>query len=515
MQTPDQTSSGFKLFGFTIARAEQPQVKSFVPEKSDSAPAEVTTNGFYSYSVNLDPSAITENADLISKYREISLVSEIDIAVSEVVNEIVSADSEDDLLKIDFHPDLAKSLSDKTKNLITAEFRNVVKLMGFDVNGLEIVRDFYVDGAKAYHKIVDEKKPKDGIIQLRPIDVAKLKKVVEVSKSVDNQTGATLITGQQEYFVYAEQIKASAGYSQVNETTGLKISPDSIAYSTCGYVDRNLNRTIGYLYKAIRPLNQLRMMEDSDVIYRMTRAPERRVFNIDTSGLTRSKAEQHIQQTMDRYKNKVVYDAASGVVKTDKKFTAIVEDYWFPRGANGKGTTIDVLQGGQGLGSIENTEYFQNKLYMSLNIPIGRLQPQQGAFALGRQSEITRDEIKFAKFVEGIRRRFNVLLLDILKTQLILKGITSPEDWDNLKPGIKFIYASDNFWAELKNSDLLKDRLQTVAQADAFVGKYLSREYIQRKVLRLTDDELEEINKQIDAEAPPPEEIDTNQPPIQ
>ena len=491
---------GLGLFGYSIQKkpvdtSVKPALASFVPKTSETGGTEINSYAnFSTYSLNFDPSQITDYGDLVNKYREISLVSEIDIAISEIIDEVVSVNSDERICKIDFDQDLSKGTSKKTKDLIIAEFEYILSLLNFESMGHEIMREMYIDGSRAYHKIIDKTNPKDGIKELRAIDVARLKKIIEIKKQKDPATGVDIIVGQDEYFVYAD--------TQTKDVkTGLKITTDAIAYTTCGLLDRNNNRYVSYLHKAIRPLNQLRMMEDSDVIYRMTRAPERRVFNIDTSGMSRSKGEQYIQEVMNRYKNKVAYDAATGAMRTDKKHTSIIEDYWFPRGNNGKGTSIDTLPGGQGLGSIENTEYFQNKLYLALNIPSSRLQPQQGAFSLGRASEITRDEVKFAKFIERIRRRFNIILLDVLKTQLILKGITTADDWDQVKTSMKIIYAADNFWAELKDVDLFRDRLQTVAQADAFVGKYFSAQYIKKDILKMTDEEIERVDGEMEEEA--------------
>lgn len=493
---------GLGLFGYSLTKKPEQapekkgELESFVPKTSETGGTEISQYAnFSSYSINFDPSQITDYGDLVSKYREISLISEIDIAIAEVIDEVISVDSDERICKLDFDEELSKTVSKKTKELVNAEFDHILALLNFESMGHEIVREMYIDGARAYHKIIDKDSPKDGIKELRTIDVARLKKIIEVKKQRDPKSGVDIVVGQDEYFIYAD--------IQTKDTkTGLKITTDAIAYTTCGLLDRNNNRYVSYLHKAIRPLNQLRMMEDSDVIYRMTRAPERRVFNIDTSGMSRSKGEQYIQEVMNRYKNKVAYDASTGTMRTDKKHTSIIEDYWFPRGNNGKGTTIDTLPGGQGLGSIENTEYFQNKLYLALNIPTARLQQQGGAFSLGRASEITRDEIKFAKFIERIRRRLNILLLDCLKTQLVLKGITTVADWDALKNCMKIVYSSDNFWAELKNVDLFRDRMQTVAAADAYVGKYFSRQYVMKDILKMTDAEIERMKDEMEEELP-------------
>lgn len=494
------------LFGFTISKKqkEETSVKSFVPEANDVGGTEVSSYSgaaYNAYSIDIDPSGIKNENDLIYKYREMSLVADIDLAISEIVDEFLVLDEADKAIVLDFDEEFADKYSDKTKKLIIAEFENIVKLLTFNENGHDIFRNFYIDGRLAYHKVVDTKNPKLGIAELRPIDVAKLKRVIEIQKEKDPVTNATIIKGQSDYYIYAE-----SGFSGDNKT-GLKIAPDSIAYITSGLMDRNANLPISYLHKAIRPLNQLRMMEDSDVIYRMTRAPERRVFYIDTSGMARTKAEQYIKDVMARYKNKQVYDSVTGTLKDDKKHLSILEDFWLPRANGGKGTEITTLPSGGGLGALENTEYFQTKLWQALALPTSRMQTGQGSFNIGRGNEITRDEIKFAKFIAKLRRRFNSLFLDLLKTQLLLKGITTTEDWDAIKDNLVFKYGKDNFFAELKESDIFKERMANATAADPFVGRYFSQRHVMREMLKMTDKEcddmLDQMKKETPTEVPP------------
>ena len=507
-------SGELNLFGFTISKqsktAKDDIPKSFVPRQDMAGGTEVITNSgaaFNSYSIDLDPSSIKSETDLIIKYREISLVADIDLAISEINDEFLVVDENEPLVTLDFAEEFVEKYSDKTKKLIIDEFNSLLKLMNFNQLGPEYARNWYVDGRLAFHKIIDSKSPKDGIKELRPIDVAKLKRIVEIKKEVDPITRASIVVGQSDYFIYSEQSSIAQ-----DSRTGLKIAPESIAYITSGLIDRSTGSTISYLHKAIRPMNQLRMMEDSDVIYRLVRAPERRVFYIDTQGMARTKAEQYIKDVMARYKNKQVFNAQTGTVVDDKKHMSILEDFFLPRNSQGKGTEITTLPGGQGLGSVDNISYFQQKLWASLNLPLSRMQTGQGAFNIGRNNEITRDEIKFTKFINKLRLRFSLLFVDLLKTQLLLKGITTAEDWNDIKDQLLFKYAKDNFFDELKESDMFRERLQNVAQADNYVGKYFSQRYIMRNILKMTDEECDRMEKQMSKETPPVPPEQVNQP---
>lgn len=482
----DNNSDGWNLFGFQIKKKEQQMQPSFVAPANEDGGQEIVSNSGAAYNVftiDLDPASVKNETDLVKKYRELSNVAEIDLAVDEIVNEAIIYDEFKQPVSIDFTEKFAKSYSEKTKDIIREEFDYVLTLLNFNAVGQDLFKMWYVDGKKAYHKIIDEKSPKNGIIELRPIDVAKLKRITEIKKEKDPRTGVEIIKDQEEYFLYSDK-----GF-EGNEKMALKIAKDAVAYCTSGVMDRNNGMVLSYLHKSIRPMNNLRMMEDSEVIYRMSRAPQRRIFKIDTGGMTRTKAEQYIKDVMARYKNKQVYDVNTGSVTDAKKHMSILEDIFLPM-QNGKGTDITTLDGGGSLGDPTMTSYYQTKLYQALNIPLSRLQAGQGTFNLGRENEISRDEIKFSKFIEKLRRKFNSLFIDILRTQLVLKGITTAEDWEIIKNEILFNYVEDNFYAELKESEMLKERIMAVQLADPYIGKYFSKRYVQRNILRLTDEEV-------------------------
>lgn len=501
MAAIDNQSDGWNLFGFQIKRKDAQEPASFV-EKSNDEGGEVTSSigfnaAYNSYSIDLDPASVQSEIDLIKKYREVSLVADIDQAIDEIVNEAIIYDDTEIPVKLDFSESFSKAFSDKTKDIIRSEFDGIISMLNFDSNAHDYFRTWYVDGRIAFHEIIDLQNPKRGIIEIRQIDSAKIKKVIDVKKERDQKTGVDLVVAQDEYYIFSND-----GFS-TSTKQGLKIAKDSIVYVSSGLIDRNTNRAISYLHKAIRPLNQLRMMEDAEVIYRIVRAPERRVFYIDTSGMARTKAEQYLKDVMARYKNKQVYDASTGMMKDDKKHLSMLEDFWMPRTTGGKGTEITTLPGGSGLGSIENVEYFQNKLYQSLNIPLSRLQQGQGAFSLGRQSEINRDEIKFSKFIKKLQRKFSIVFMELLRTQLILKGITTVDDWEKLQQEIFVRFQKDNFYSELKESDMFKERIANAQLADQFVGKYFSQRYVSRKILKLTDEEMSEMEEEMEEELPP------------
>ena len=501
--------SGWNLFGFRLKKKEKQEPISFVPKTDEDGGIAIQQVGaaYNSYSIDIDPTSVKNEVDLINKYREISLVADIDLAIDEIVNEAIVFSDEDAVVSLDFSEEFSKLFSDKTKDLVIAEFNNVLSMLNFNSLGHDHFRNWYIDGRIALHKVVDQENPKNGVVELRVIDVAKLKRIIEVKKDRDPVTGIETITGQEEYYIYSPM-----GFNG-NEKQGIKIAKDSIVWVSSGLIDRVTGNALSYLHKAIRPLNQLRMMEDSDVIYRMVRAPERRVFYIDTSGMARTKAEQYLKDVQARYKNRQVYDAASGQLKDDKKHLTMLEDFWLPRTTGGRGTEITTLPGGQGLGSIENIVYFQNKLFSALNLPLSRLQQGQGTFNLGRQSEINRDEIKFAKFIDKLRRKFSNVFLDVLRTQLILKGITTIDDWSTLRQNFIVKYSTDNFFAELKESDMFKERIANAQLADQFVGKYFSPRYVARKLLKLTDEEIRDMQEEIAQMAP--EEPDQGEQPDQ
>lgn len=497
MAQSQQDPNGFNLFGFQIKRAKDNlQPKSFVPDEIEDGGLKIETNSavsaaaYNSFVIDLDPSAVQSEGELIKKYRELSLVSDIDLAIDEIVNEVVIYDEYKPPVTIDFSEDLAKGISDKTKEVIREEFEQVLNMLNFNSNANDIIRTAYVDGRLAYHKVLNKDNPKTGIIELRPIDSAKLKKIVEITKQKDTTTQVDVVVGQQEYYIYSEK-----GFSG-NEKTGLKIAKDAIAFCAFGNVDKNTGHVLSHLHKAIRPFNQLRMMEDSEVIHRMVRAPQRRIFYIDTNGMTKTKGEQYIKDVMARYKNKQTYDAATGTVKDATKHLSILEDFWLPRNSAGKGTEITTLEGGPPLGPIESVAYFQTKLYQSLNIPISRLQQGQSTFNMGRENEISRDEVKFSKFVDKLRRKLSKFFLDIMETNILLKGIATSEDWEAIKPHLMFNYVEDNFYSEIKEAEMLKERILNAQLADPFVGKYFSKRKVQREILRLTDDEIKEVDQE-------------------
>lgn len=484
-------ASEWNLFGFKIAKKVPEQPKQFVPQSDENGGAaiEVGSGAAYnSFTINLDPSVVKNEVELIQKYREISLVADIDIAIDEIVNEFIVYDEIKDSIELDFTEQFAKAYQTQTKEAIVEEFKNILRMLNFSTNGSDIFKTYYVDGRLAYHKVIG-KNPKAGIQELRAIDSTKLKKIVEITKEKDPKSGVDIIKGQEEYFIYSQ-----TGFSG-NERQGVRIATDSVAYVTSGVIDKATGMVLSFLHKAIRPLNQLRLMEDSEVIYRLVRAPERRVFYIDTNGMNKTKAEQYIKDVMARYKNKQVYDASTGTVTDSKKHLQILEDFWLPRANGGKGTEITTLPSGGGLGSLENITYFQTKLYQALNIPLSRLQPGQGMFNIGRGNEISRDEVKFSKFIEKLRRKFNTLFLDILRTQLILKGIATIDDWEIIKNEIKFNYIEDNFYAELKESEMFKERIANAQMADQFIGKYFSKRMVQRQIMKMTDADIEQMEE--------------------
>ena len=382
--------------------------------------------------------------------------------------------------------------SDKVKSAIKTEFENVISLLHFNAYSHDIFRKWYIDGRLPYHVIIDQANPKKGIKELRYIDPTKLRKIKEIETEKDPKTGANIIKKSEEYFLF--QDSNMAGNDQ-----GLKISPDSIAYVTSGMLDPSRKRILSHLQKAIKPTNQLRMMEDSLVIYRISRAPERRIFYIDVGNLPKGKAEEYLKNIMGQYRNKLVYDASTGDIKDDRKHMSMLEDFFLPRREGGRGTEISTLPGGENLGQIDDIIYFQKKLYKSLNVPANRLEQESG-FNLGRSTEISRDEVKFKKFLDRLRKRFSDLFLQLLKTQCLLKGIVTTDDWKSFKEDIAFDFIEDNYFAELKEAEILRERFEMLGQMDEYVGKYVSNEWIRKTVLRQSDDEIAEIKKQIAAE---------------
>jgi hypothetical protein len=502
-----------ELFGFEISRKkqeeEQAKKQSFVAPDTDDGATVVAEGGYYGQYVDIEGVKAKDDADLIKKYREISLYPECDAAITDIVNEAIVAD--DDVQPIDVITDDLK-YNDKIKKLIKEEFDQVVKLLKFNANSHDIFRKWYVDGRIYYHMIIDEQNPKAGILELRPIDALKIRKVRSVIEDKDPKTGAKLIKGFNEFYIYNENVGNTTNPGGLNaggglrNASGLKIAKDSIVYVPSGLIESTSKKMLSYLYKALKPVNQLRMMEDSLVIYRMARAPERRIFYIDVGNLPKGKAESYLRDIMARYKNKIVYDATTGEIRDDRKHMAMLEDFWLPRREGGKGTEISTLPGGENLGQIEDIIYFQKKLYRSLNVPMSRMETETG-FSLGRSNEISRDELKFNKFVSRLRKKFADLFLQVLKTQLILKGVISREDWEQIKEDIIIDFKKDNYFAELKDAEMLRERMNTLQLVDPFVGKYYSRLWVRKHILQQSDTDIEEIDAQMEQEPPSAEQM--------
>ena len=500
-----------KLFGFSIddgQNKKKDSIASPVPQSNEDGVDHYVQSGFYGQYVDIEGVYRNEN-DLIRRYREMAVHPECDGAVEDVVNEAIVSDLYDSPIEIELSN---VNASDKLKKVIRNEFKYIKEILDFDRKSHEIFRNWYIDGRLYYLKVIDQKKPQEGIKELRYIDPLKMRYVRQEKKNKAN-TGnyINLQTGQkndkvlspeiEEFFMYTPGAKyptQTLTGSQASKTA-IKIAKDSVVYCSSGLVDRNKGTVLSYLHKAIKALNQLRMIEDSLVIYRLSRAPERRIFYIDVGNLPKVKAEQYLKEVMSRYRNKLVYNAATGEVRDDRKYMSMMEDFWLPRREGGRGTEITTLPGGQNLGELADIEYFQKKLYRALNVPESRI-ASDGGFNLGRSSEILRDELKFSKFVGRLRKRFAQMFNDMLKTQLILKNIVTPEDWEKLSDHIQYDFLYDNQFAELKESEMLSERLNILATIEPFIGKYYSNEYVRRKVLRQTDAEMIEIDEQIEQE---------------
>jgi hypothetical protein len=487
-----------KLFGFSIEDTEplSPGVVSPVPPNTEDGNDHYMSSGFFGTSLDIEGVYKTEQ-DLLKRYREMSLHPECDSAIEDIVNEAIVSDSNDSPIQIELSN---LNASDGIKKKIREEFKYILSLLDFDKKSHEIYRNWYVDGRIFYHKVIDLKSPHEGIQELRYIDPLKMKYVKQQKKSEkDRYRLANIISDNpmdyefpeiEEYFIYTPKASYTSGDpSGFGGNAGVKMTKDSITYCTSGLVDRNRGNTLSYLHKAIKSLNQLRMIEDSLVIYRLSRAPERRIFYIDVGNLPKVKAEQYLRDVMMRYRNKLVYDAQTGEIRDDKKFMSMLEDFWLPRREGGRGTEITTLPGGQNLGEITDIEYFKKKLFRSLNVPPSRMDGE-GGFNLGRSSEILRDEVKFTKFVSRLRKRFSYMFHDMLKTQLILKNVITPEDWSIMEEHIQYDFLYDNHFSELKDAELLNERLAMVATAEPYVGKYFSQDYLRRKILRQTDEEI-------------------------
>ena len=499
-----------KLFGFSIEDTEplSPSAVSPVPPNNEDGVDHYMSSGFFGSYVDIEGVYRTE-FDLIKRYREMALHPETDSAIEDIVNEAIVSDTNDSPVEIELSN---LNASDGIKKKIRSEFKYILDLLDFDKKAHEIYRNWYIDGRIYYHKIIDLKNPQEGIQELRYIDAMKMRYVRQQKKKPGDKGGSAVYKLKsddpmdydfpeiEEYFIYnPKSVYPTGNPMQTGASQGIKIARDSITYCTSGLVDRNKGSTLSYLHKAIKSLNQLRMIEDSLVIYRLSRAPERRIFYIDVGNLPKVKAEQYLRDVMMRYRNKLVYDANTGEIRDDKKYMAMLEDFWLPRREGGRGTEITTLPGGQNLGEITDIEYFKKKLYRSLNVPPSRMDGE-GGFNLGRSSEILRDELKFTKFVGRLRKRFSNMFNDILKTQLILKNIITPEDWEIMSEHIQYDFLYDNHFSELKEAELLNERLTLAQTAEPYIGKYYSQDYVRRKILRQTDIEILEQDKLIEEE---------------
>ena len=482
-----------ELFGFQITRVKKTEdpKQSFTTTQADDGTQTVAAGGYFGQYLDMEGTAKSE-ADLIRRYREISLHPECDMAVEDIVNEAVVANELKESVRVDtenlpYGKDIRRRIED--------EFSDILKLMNFNTKGHDIFRRWYVDGRIYYQKIIDRESPVTGITELKYIDPRKIKKIREVRKTrPEGAKNLEIVDEFVEYYLFNEK-----GVSGTTSGGGVKIAPDTIAFCPSGLVDQQKNIVMSYLHKAIKPVNQLRMIEDAVVIYRIARAPERRIFKIDVGNLPKVKAEQYLRDVMARYRNKLVYDASTGEIRDDRNYMSMLEDFWLPSREGGRGTDISTLPGGQNLGEIADIEYFQKKLYRSLNVPVSRLESTQG-FNLGRASEITRDELKFTKFVQRLRKKFTELFNDLLKTQLILKKVISEEDWHTISHNLQYDFLQDGHFAELKQSEMMRERIQLVNEMRDMVGKYFSVEYMRKNVLKQSESEIAEMDKQIKQE---------------
>ena len=499
-----------KLFGFEIKRKEEEPVSFAQPINDDGAvvvtAAETASGHAYGTFVDLEGTAKNE-AELVTKYRNLLIQPECSRAVDDIVNETIVVNEGRKVVEC-VTDDIKHPESIKKK--IRDEFEEVLTLLDFSNKGYEIFQKWYVDGRSYYHAIVDEQKSKEGIQELRYIDPRKIRKIKEVEKIKEN--GFEVQKLKNEYYLFTEKSFMTTNSYNVNNTAhGIKIAKDSIIHVTSGLVNENNTLVLSHMHKSIKPVNQLRMLEDAAVIYRISRAPERRIFYIDVGNLPKVKAEQYLRDMMTKHKNKLVYDATTGEVRDDRKFMTMLEDFWLPRREGGRGTEITTLPGGQNLGEIEDILYFQKKLYQSLNVPIGRMD-SENVFNIGRSQEITRDEVKFSKFIVRLRARFSDLFNSILEKQLILKGIVSYEDWVEIKNTIRYNFMEDNHFQELKEGEILRQRTEILRDMEEYVGKYYSQEWVRKNVLRQTEDDIKEIDKQIKSEPDPDDEDDEREP---
>ena len=484
-----------ELFGFSISRLKKQSdpKQSFTTAPADDGTQTIAAGGYFGQYLDQEGNSKTE-ADLIRRYREISLHPECDLAIEDIVNEAIVANENKEAVRVNvnnlpYGKDVRRKIED--------EFKEVLRLMQFNTKGHDIFRRWYVDGRIFYQKVIDRNSTTKGITELKYLDPRKIKRIREVRKKrPEGVTGPNMLTVVDEfveYYLFNEK-------GVVNSTSGgIKIAPDTIAFCPSGLIDQNKNMVLSYMQKAVKPVNQLRMIEDAAVIYRIARAPERRIFKIDVGNLPKVKAEQYLRDVMARYRNKLVYDASTGEVRDDRNYMSMLEDFWLPSREGGRGTSIETLPGGQNLGEITDIEYFRSKLYRSLNVPVSRLESNSG-FNMGRASEITRDELKFTKFVQRLRKKFTELFNDILRTQLILKGIINEEDWQSVRDSITYDFLQDGHFAELKNTEIMRERLQLANEMRDYIGKFYSVEYVRKNILKQNEREMEDIDNQIKKE---------------
>jgi len=493
-----------ELFGLEIKRklGDEAKAKSFVPPHDDGSTIEIgkadgmggfaSTGGVIGQYIDME-GGVKNEADLVTRYRTMSLVPECDAAIEDIVNEAISSNDLDAPVSINL--DRVKTFSDSTKEKIRIEFDEVLSLLGFRELSHDIFRKWYVDGRIYFHKMVDSSNTKKGIQGLRGIDPQKVRKIREIETKKDEKTNVEVVKAVDEYYLFNDE-----GFDKSGNNTGqtVRISPDAITHVTSGLLDYNQKVVVGYLHKAMKAVNQLRMLEDALVIYRISRAPERRIFYIDVGNLPKARAEQYLKEVQTSYRNKLVYNADTGEIKDDRKHMNMLEDFWLPRREGGRGTEISTLPGGQNLGEIEDILYFQKKLYKSLNVPISRLETET-AFAIGRATEISRDEVKFSRFIDRLRIKFSRLFDDILKTQLLLKNIVTEDDWKKSKEYVSYDFQKDGHFVELKEAEILRERVNTLEQLDQFVGKYYSEDWIRKNVLRQSEAEIAQMAKEMEA----------------
>ena len=502
-----------QLLGFEITRKDNNLEKpaeakqAFTIPSPDDGVTTISAGGYFGQYLDMEVTA-KNDYDLIRRYREVAQHPECDMAIEDIINEVIVSNERDVAVSISLDK---LGVSDKIKEKIRDEFDEVLRLLNFEEKGHDIFKRWYVDGRIYFHKVIDPSSPRKGITELIFIDPRKMKKVREIKKKRDVKSkGIEVVEQTAEWFVYNEK-----GMSTGTSNVGVKIATDSITFVTSGVIDQTRNMVMGHLHKAIKPVNQLRMIEDAVVIYRIVRAPERRVFYVDVGNLPKIKAESYLRDVMARYRNKLVYDASTGEIRDDRKHMSMLEDFWLPRREGAKGTEVSTLPGGQNLGEISDVQYFQKKLYKALNVPISRMESESG-FNLGKAAEISRDELKFTKFVQRLRKRFTQVFADILKTQLVLKGIITIEDWAKIGSHIQYDYLKDGYFAELKEAEILRERLSLAQEVSQYVGKYYSVEYVRKKVLRQSDEDIIEIDNQIAKEikqgiiaAPEGQDMDT------